>query len=687
VIYVATKAELRALITLAGKIDPSLQAAIMKFTKMNLNLTQNTKKTANLMGSVWKIAKGVFAGNLMTKGLSIISNAIKTVTSDGIELASSLAEVQNVVDTTFGESSRIIDQWAAKALEAFGLSELQAKQFTGTIGAILKSSGISGQYLVQMSENLAALAGDFASFYNLDHEEAFSKIRSGISGQTEPLKQLGINMSIANLEAFALSKGIKVAYKDMDQASQVMLRYAYLMEKSKDAQGDFAKTLETSYANQKRLLTTNFQQMMAQLASKTVPVLTKGIKMLNSYLRNIDAERIGIIIAEKAGKLFSLIERYGPLIIDTIGNIASKVFGTAQMIISEVIPIVKELGSKLYEAFESARPTISWLINEGISVASNIISELFNKAKDIYNFVANNWTKIEPILWGIAGALVANKIAMWGLVAAEKAGMIISALSKAWAVASSVLAMFKAGASIATVAQWGLNAAMAANPVGLLVVAIGALIAIGVALYKNWDKISSGIVGIWQNYVVPFFNSIGAWFSNLWNGIVNGFKNAWNGITSWFSNLWDGIVNIFKGYINTYINMFNFVIKALNKIQFDIPDWVPLVGGKHIGINIPLIPTFAEGGFADQPSIFGEAGLEAAIPIKYKNPRSIAILNQTAKMIGAEPQRRPSISLSFNFYGPVNNKEEVTSAVQMAKDYILEVIDEYYEGRVRLEFG
>lgn len=212
----ATKAELRALITLAGKIDPSLQAAIMKFTKMNLNLTQNTKKTANLMGSVWKIAKGVFAGNLMTKGLSIISNAIKTVTSDGIELASSLAEVQNVVDTTFGESSRIIDQWAAKALEAFGLSELQAKQFTGTIGAILKSSGISGQYLVQMSENLAALAGDFASFYNLDHEEAFSKIRSGISGQTEPLKQLGINMSIANLEAFALSKGIKVAYKDMD---------------------------------------------------------------------------------------------------------------------------------------------------------------------------------------------------------------------------------------------------------------------------------------------------------------------------------------------------------------------------------------------------------------------------------------------------------------------------------------
>lgn len=301
--------------------------------------------------------------------------------------------------------------------------------------------------------------------------------------------------------------------------------------------------------------------------------------------------------------------------------------------------------------------------------------------------MANNWTKIEPILWGIAGALVANKIAMWGLVAAEKAGMIISALSKAWAVASSVLAMFKAGASIATVAQWGLNAAMAANPVGLLVVAIGALIAIGVALYKNWDKISSGIVGIWQNYVVPFFNSIGAWFSNLWNGIVNGFKNAWNGITSWFSNLWDGIVNIFKGYINTYINMFNFVIKALNKIQFDIPDWVPLVGGKHIGINIPLIPTFAEGGFADQPSIFGEAGLEAAIPIKYKNPRSIAILNQTAKMIGAEPQCRPSISLSFNFYGPVNNKEEVTSAVQMAKDYILEVIDEYYEGRVRLEFG
>ena len=652
----ASKKELRALITLAGKIDPSLQAAMLKATKMNLNMVQNSKKSAGAMSSVWNIAKGVFTGNLMTRGLSMITDAIKTVTKQGVELASSLTEVQNVVDTAFGQSSKQVDQWASTALDKFGLSELQAKQFTGTLGAMLKSSGISSKYLVQMSQNLTALSGDFASFFNLDHEDAFNKIRSGIAGETEPLKQLGINMSVANLEAFALSKGITTSYKDMDQASQVMLRYAYLMEVSKDAQGDFAKTLDTSYANQKRLLTTNLSQMMANLASKSLPVLTKGIKLLNEYVGKIDVNKIGDFIAEKLGAAFDLVSRYGPMAIDAI----------------------KSFGGWVLDAFSKIKPGLSWFVTEALPAGIDAVSRFAR-------FIIDNWPHIGPIIAGIAA--------------------VVGGLAVKLLLIPKIISTYKAVSSTFSMIGTALT-----SPFGTAILVIGALVAAGIWLYNNWDWISKSIVGIWENHVMPFFSGIGEWFSGVWNGVVDGFKHvwsgvsewfsgvwngvvsgfkfAWDGIAKWFTGLWNGVVGIFKGYINTYIGMFNFVIGALNKIQFDVPDWVPLVGGKHIGINIPLIPTFAEGGFTDRPAIFGEAGLEAAIPIKYRNPRSIAILNQTAKAIGAEPARgNPAISLTFNFNGPVSNKEEITSGVKAAKDYILEVLDEYFDGRGRPEFG
>ena len=106
---------------------------------------------------------------------------------DAIQVASDLEEVQNVVDTTFGAGASRINEWAKTASASFGLTELQAKQFTSTLGAMMKSSGLAGDQIIDMSTDLAGLAADMASFYNLDFETAFQKIRSGISGETEPL--------------------------------------------------------------------------------------------------------------------------------------------------------------------------------------------------------------------------------------------------------------------------------------------------------------------------------------------------------------------------------------------------------------------------------------------------------------------------------------------------------------------
>ena len=211
-----------------------------------------------------KIAKAI--------GSAFVTKKVIEFGKAAIGVASDLNEVQNVVDTTFGTDGAIkVNEWARNAAEAFGESELQAKQFTSTLGAMFKSMGVGQADMEEMSMSLAGLAGDMASFYNLDPTEAFEKLRSGISGETEPLKQLGINMSVANLEAFALSEGITKAYTSMTQAEQATLRYQYIMSATADAQGDFANTSD-SLANQQRILQLEVQTLAAEIGQDLMPI-------------------------------------------------------------------------------------------------------------------------------------------------------------------------------------------------------------------------------------------------------------------------------------------------------------------------------------------------------------------------------------------------------------------------------
>ena len=202
---------------------------------------------------------------------------------EAVQAASDLAEVQNVVDVTFGDGASKIEKWAKAAGEQFGLTETQAKKFTSTLGAMMKSAGLAGPEIVNMSTDLAGLAADMASFYNLDFDTAFQKIRSGISGETEPLKQLGINMSVANLEAFALTKGITKAFNKMSQSEQIMLRYQYLMQATADAQGDFARTSD-GYANGLRAFETNIESLKTSIGTVLLPIINTAITNINGLV-------------------------------------------------------------------------------------------------------------------------------------------------------------------------------------------------------------------------------------------------------------------------------------------------------------------------------------------------------------------------------------------------------------------
>ena len=284
------------------------------------NITKNIEQETNKWDkSVKESTAGMdasFSG--LVKKLSVaaigagIANSLKNLATQAINTASDLQEVQNVVDTTFGANSNKIENWAKSAGAQFGLTELQAKRFASTMGAMLKSAGLADGQIVDISTDLAGLAADMASFYNLDFDTAFQKIRSGISGETEPLKQLGINMSTANLEAFALAQGLEKTWNQMTQGEQTMLRYQYIMQATSDAQGDFAKTADGFANSQRRIQAAieSIQTIAGGFLLTAVEPLVSGVadlltKLTTSPERTIfdDLNAIDVEADEKIAKI------------------------------------------------------------------------------------------------------------------------------------------------------------------------------------------------------------------------------------------------------------------------------------------------------------------------------------------------------------------------------------------------
>lgn len=268
------------------KLQVIIEAQTKAYYQELQKVQQQTKAATNAVAKQTDRIKSAFSKIGKTVGLALSAAAIFNFGKSCVSLGSDLAEVQNVVDVTFGSLNEAVNQFAKNALEQFGLSETSAKQYSSTLGAMLKSMGFTTQAAADMSMKMTGLAADMASFYNLDNDAAFEKIRAGISGETEPLKQLGINLSVANLEQYALAQGITKSYNAMNQQEQALLRYNYLLSVTADAQGDFARTSD-GWANQVRVLTEKFNALKASIGKGLIAVLTPVVKALNTLLSYI----------------------------------------------------------------------------------------------------------------------------------------------------------------------------------------------------------------------------------------------------------------------------------------------------------------------------------------------------------------------------------------------------------------
>ena len=282
----------------------TLEELVVVITAETSKLEKGLKKTTSSLNSVQKVAKKVSSSvsNSFKTLNKNVNNTFKSLTKaisfaaviaglfklgkTALDTASDLAEVQNVVNVTFGSAAAEINKFSKSAIKSFGLSELSAKRYASTFMAMSNGMGIATNSGKTMSIELTKLVGDMSSFYNVSQDVASTALASVYTGETESLKKFGVVMTEANLEAFALSRGITKQYSAMSQAEKVALRYNYVMAQTAQAQGDFART-SGSWANQIRILKEQYATFMGTLGTALKQVLLPLLQTLNNILSTL----------------------------------------------------------------------------------------------------------------------------------------------------------------------------------------------------------------------------------------------------------------------------------------------------------------------------------------------------------------------------------------------------------------
>ena len=361
-----------------------------------------------------------------------------------------------------------------------------------------------------------------------------------------------------------------------------------------------------------------------------------------------------------------------------------------------------------------------------------LTDDVITLAEDGIGWLKDNMDWLIPVVGGLTAAFVAYKTISLGVAAAE-------------AIKTAVLATGSTVVNAATIATWALNGAIAflTSPITIAVAAIAAITAAVIWLYNNWDTAKEHLIAfgnkvseIWNSIagwitgaietISQYFPIFGAFLDGVWQsiqdvvgnikaifgGVIDFISNifagnwgaAWQNIVDIFGNIFGMIMNIAKAPINGVISIVNKAINAINSIGFDVPDWVPLIGGKGFHINIPNIPLLATGGFTNGPSIAGEAGTEAVISFDpaYR-AQNLAYWAKAGRMLGAD-EDGTSFSLSGGSSGgDVNlggvtfapnitvtgqaDKESIMDAIEAEYPEFIDMLEAWFAGRGKPVYG
>lgn len=304
---------------------PRVSNNIIQMTNALANLSQQGAKVGSASRSLVtgfsnttksiKSTRSGFSGLASTIGKFyatywLVMRAVGKI-GGAVDLASQLTEVQNVVDTTFGDMASKVDDFTKTSIQDFGMSELTVKQISSRFQALGTSVGITSQQvangtavtnkalmsqnntlykttdsMADMSLNLTRLAGDMASFYDVDQADVAKSLQSIFSGTIAPLRRYGLDLTQATLSEWAMKNGLDANIKSMTQAEKVLLRYNYVMANTQAAQQDFSRTANT-WANSIRVLKQEFQAWGSIIGSVIINALKPFVQALSKVMLKV----------------------------------------------------------------------------------------------------------------------------------------------------------------------------------------------------------------------------------------------------------------------------------------------------------------------------------------------------------------------------------------------------------------
>lgn len=268
-------------------VETNLKDFNTKMNSMKKQMGYFKKSADDMSKGVQKSTSGI---SKAIKGIAISVGIAKlaSFSKSCLDLASDLQESTNLVNTVFPNMSKQIEDFSKSAYKSAGLSETMAKKYLGNFGTMAEQFGFTESEAYKMGTALTQLTGDVSSFRNISQDEAYTKLKSVFSGETESLKELGVVMTENALNQYAMANGINKTVDSMTEQEKVALRTRFVMDKLSMANGDFVRTSD-SWANQVRMLSLQFDSLKANLGAGFIIVLTPVIKMLNALLERLVA--------------------------------------------------------------------------------------------------------------------------------------------------------------------------------------------------------------------------------------------------------------------------------------------------------------------------------------------------------------------------------------------------------------
>jgi hypothetical protein len=277
-----------------------------------------TQSIGQKFGALSGLAKAAFLG-VGVAAVAGIAIAIKA--------GSDLNEQLNKSKVVFGEASKSVIAFADDAATSFGIAKSEALEAAGNFGQLFQAAGFVDKAAASMSVKMVQLSADLGSFNNIPVAEALEKIRSGLAGEAEPLRQLGVFLSEAAVETEAYASGIAKVGTDLTDAQKIQARYNIILDSTTKAQGDFGRTVGESLPNQLKVLKAELTNTAAELGTTLLPIVLEVVKAFKIVvpLLKLAADHLGLIIAALAG--FAAF-KYIPAMLIGIGQGLETIIGT-----------------------------------------------------------------------------------------------------------------------------------------------------------------------------------------------------------------------------------------------------------------------------------------------------------------------------------------------------------------------